>query len=244
MSGHSKWAQIKHQKGATDARRGQLFSKLTRRVTLAAKDGSDPNTNSKLRLAIDKAKEANMPWGNIERTMKKGMGELTGEVIEEILYEAYGPGGAAILVQAITDNKNRTSQEIKHILGKFGGKLAEPKSVQFLFERTGVITILLPQNKTKEDIELAAIDCGAKDIITSNPLIHIYTQPGNVETLKNHLLNQGVNVKETGIDFIPSDTLQLDETSKNRLLELFSALDNHDDVQEIYSNVKIEDENE
>src|SRR3989344_7062987 len=233
-----------NQRAAPDARRGQLFSKLTRRVTLAAKDGSDPNTNSKLRLAIDKAKEGNMPWGNIERTMKKGMGELTGEVIEEILYEAYGPGGAAILVQAITDNKNRTSQEIKHILGKFGGKLAEPKSVQFLFERTGVITVPLPQNKTKEDIELAAIDCGAKDIITSNPLIHIYTQPGNVETLKNHLLNQGVNVKETGIDFIPSDTLQLDETSKNRLLELFSALDNHDDVQEIYSNVKIEDENE
>jgi len=245
MSGHSHWHQIRHKKGAADIKKGKIFSKIARMITVAAKEkGGDPETNPKLRLAIEKAREVNMPKENIEKAIKRGTGELEGTKIEEVTYEAYGPGGIALIIETITDNKNRTISEIKHILSKFGAKLADPGSVSYLFEKKGVITLKKekPEAST-EEIELLAIENGAEDIKTRNGYLEIQTKPENLENLKQKIEENlkpesPIKIESVSLDWIAQNYLETDDKTKEQLEKLFEALDENDDVQEIYSNLK------
>ncbi len=248
MSGHSHFSSIKHKKAITDAKRGKIFSKIARQISVAAKEkGGDINANPNLRLIIEKAKEFNMPKDNIERAIKKGTGELEGEKLEEIMYEAYGPGKIAIIIIGITDNKNRALAEIKQILSKNNGKLAGKGSVKWMFERKGVITIneqqlLKPSTdikQEKEEKELQAIEAGAEDIYWDNNILNIYTKPENLEIVKKNLINKGINIKSISLDWIAKQGKELEEKQKIAAEKLFEALDENDDVQEIYSDIKL-----
>jgi YebC/PmpR family DNA-binding regulatory protein len=249
MSGHSHWASIKHQKAIADVKKGKIFSKLARIITIAAREkGADPATNAGLRLAIEKAKEFNMPKDNIERAIKKGTGELAGEKLEEVVFEAFGPGGIAIIIEGITDNKNRALGEIKQILTQNNGKLASEGSVKWLFDKKGVITIniknqiSLPagrQAKIKNDeLELIAIEAGAEDIKWENNNLNIYVTPENFEVVKNNLEAKQIKIESSAIAWVAKEEKTLDEKSKEQAEKLFEALDENEAVQEIYSNLK------
>jgi len=240
MSGHSHWAGIKHDKGIADAKRGMAFSKLARMISIAAKKGRDPSINSALRVAIEKAREINMPTENIERAIKRGTGELEGAKLEEVIFEAYGPGNTAIIIEGITDNKNRTLNEIKKILGQSSGKLAAVGSVQWLFERKGVITVSIVANQekiTKENLELKAIENGAEDINWKDDFLNIFTKTEILEKVKKSLEDQGLKIESASLDWTPKNLINIDEKNRLACQKLFEALDENEDIQEIYSNL-------
>jgi len=238
MSGHSHWSSIKHKKGAEDKKRGQIFSKLSRVISVAAKKGGDPDTNPSLRMAIEQAKKANMPQVNIERAIKRGTGEIEGEALEEFCFEAYGPAKSAIIITGITNNKNRTLNEIKKVLGQNNAKFAEEGSVKWQFENMGII-ILNPEEKDKEQVEMAAIEAGAEDIKWEESILEIYTKPEKLETVKKEIEAKGLNIESATLGWVPKEEIQVNDKEKQAIEKLFSALDNNDDVQEIYSNVKL-----
>jgi len=243
MSGHSHWHSIKYQKTAADVKKSKAFSKIAREITIAAKEGGDPEFNSRLRLAIEKAKSINMPAENIERAIKRGTGELAGAKLEPVLFEAYGPGGVAIIIEGITDNKNRTLGEIKQILSEYGGKLANEGSVKWLFERKGCLTIDLENQsvsgKTKEELELIAIEAGADDIYWQDKFLDIYTKPEELEKVKKKIEEKGIEIDSATLDWVPKEKILLNEEKKSDCQKLFEALDENDSVQEIYSNLKL-----
>jgi YebC/PmpR family DNA-binding regulatory protein len=239
MSGHSHWAGIKHKKGLADAKRSKAFSKMAKEITIAAKEGSDnPEFNSKLRLAIEKAKGLNMPAENIERAVKRGTGELEGIQLESVIFEAYGPGGIAVIIEGITDNKNRTLGEIKQILNQNGGKLVGEGSVKWLFERKGAITVN-PQGKNKEELEIAAIEAGAEDIYWHDEVLDVYTKPGELEKVKKNLEDKNIETGTTSLDWVAKEQIKLGEKDKQACQKLFEALDENDAVQEIYSTIEM-----
>ncbi len=240
MSGHSHWAGIKHEKGLADTKRGMAFSKLARMISIATKDGKDPAMNSKLRIAIEKARGMNMPTENIERAIKRGAGELEGTKLEELVFEAFGPGKAAIIIEGITDNKNRTFNEIKKILSQNGGKLATSGSVQWLFERKGVVTISLSFNQekfTKENLGLKTIEAGAEDIFWHEDFLDVYTKAEKLEEIKKNIEIQGIKVESVSLDWVPKEIISIEEKDRLACQKLFEALDENEDIQETYSNL-------
>jgi YebC/PmpR family DNA-binding regulatory protein len=241
MSGHSHWSKVKWQKGATDLRRSKAFSKMARLITIAAREGRDPTINSKLRLAIEMAKRINMSSENIERAIKRGAGEVEGTKLEPVIFEAYGPGGIAILIEGITDNKNRALNEVKQILNQNNGKLVAEGSVKWLFERKGVITIVITNDQTpapKEDLEMLTIEAGAEDIRWKDDVLDIYTKIGDLDKVKRNLENQGIKIESASLDWVAKEEITLREKERENCQKLFEALDEVESVQEIYSNLK------
>lgn len=243
MSKHSHWAGIKHKKGIADAKKGQAFSKIARMISIAVREGGgDPETNSKLRLAIENARSVNMPNENIERAIKHGTGESESAKLEEFLFEAFGPGKTAVIIEGITDNKNRTLNEIKQILNQNGAKLAATGSVKWLFERKGVITISMNANQeknTKENLELKIIEGGAENIYWHNDILDVYTKIEDLEKVKKSLEDQGIKIESASLDWVAKDMVEIEKKDKEACQKLFEALDESADVQEIYSNLKI-----
>jgi len=241
MSGHSHFAGIKHKKETTDSQRGKIFSKLTREISIAARGGTNPETNTKLRVVIEKAKSLNMPKENIERAINKGSGEAEGEQLAEVLFEAYGPGGIAILMEGITDNNKRTVNEIKQILNQNGGKFVESGSVKWLFERKGIITVSVVEENaplTREDLELKAIEAGAEDFYWHNSILDVYTKPENLETIKKSLEAAGIKTDSASLGWVPKEDVIVSEKDKEACQRLFEALDENDAITEIYSNIQ------
>ena len=239
MSGHSHFATIKHKKGLADAQRSKAFSKLAKEITIAAKAGPDPASNASLRTILEKAKALNMPSDNVERAIKKATGAGDANELQEILLEAYGPGGIALLIAGITDNKNRTLGEIKLILSKFGGKMVEGGAVQWLFERKGTITILRGE-KTKEELELIAIEAGAEDLRWQDEnTLTIFTKSIELEHVKKKLIDMPLPLEDSSLDWIAKEYVEAPENVQASTEKLFEVLDEQDDVQEIYSNLKI-----
>lgn len=242
MSGHSKWAQIKRQKASTDARRGQMFTKLGREITVAARaGGGDPEANFRLRLAIQRAREANMPLENIERAIKRATGGTDSAALEEVIYEGYGPGGAAILIEALTDNRNRAVSEIRNVFTRAGGSLGETGCVAWLFEPRGVIT-LDPEGRDSDDVALLAIDAGAEDVKTEDHSVEVYTSPGDLESVRRALEEHQVKVVSAETEMVPKTTIELDAKASEQVLRLMDKLEELDDVQRVYSNVDFSDE--
>ncbi len=239
MSGHSKWAKVKYQKAVKDPKRGKAFSKLTNLITVAAREGGDMETNPKLRLAIEKAKALGMPKDNIDRAIQRGTGEGSeGKQLEELICEAYGPAGIAILIQAITDNKNRTLAELRHLLSSYDAKMANSGSVRYMFQETGKITV--PKTSWNDNLSLKTIETGAEEIKEKDEMVEIYTSVSNLNNLKTFIENNlpGVQI-EAEIDFVAQQPVQInDEELKNKLETLFNALDENIDVEEIYSNAE------
>lgn len=242
MSGHSKWASIKHKKGAADAKRGKIFTKLIKEITVAARiGGGDPDGNPRLRTAILTAKSKNMPVDNITRAIKKGTGELEGTHYDEVTYEGYGPGGAAIFLEAMTDNKNRTVSEIRAALGKAGGNLGENGCVGWMFEQKGFITVKTDAKNEDELMELV-IDSGADDMQTVDDHYEITISVESFETVRKTLEEAGVTMDTAEITRIPQNTVTIDETKGKALLKLMDILEDHDDIQKAYSNFDIPDD--
>lgn len=239
MSGHSKWASIKHKKGALDAKRGKIFTKIIKEITVAAKmGGGDPEANPRLRTAILKAKAENMPKDNIERAIKKGTGELEGVSYFEITYEAYGPGGVAILIDTLTDNKNRTAADVRSILTKHGGNLGEAGCVSYLFKRKGIITF--DSAKYGEDALLsAALDAGAEDVSTEGDVIEVITEPDDFIHVTESLNKAGFAQLSAEVAMIPNVTVSLENEKTAKALRLIERLDDHDDVQSVATNLDI-----
>ncbi|SDI93016.1 YebC/PmpR family DNA-binding transcriptional regulator [Salimicrobium halophilum] len=242
MAGHSKWSNIKHRKGAQDAKRGKLFQKLARQIFVAAKQGDpDPEMNPDLRLAIEKARSNNMPKDNIDRAVKKATGDLEGESYEEIVYEGYGPGGVAVMVNVLTDNKNRTAPEVRHAFSKHGGNLGENGCVSFMFDRKGFITIDRSQTEVEEDdIMLEAIEAGADELETTDDFFEIYTEPENFQDVKKALGEYPLQTAE--VTMIPQTYTPLDEEGVEKMLKLIDMLEDNDDVQDIYHNLDADQE--
>lgn len=240
MAGHSKWKQIKHRKAAADAKRGQLFSKLIKEITIAARQGGgDPSGNPRLRTAIEAAKAANMPWENIERAIKKGTGELEGVTYEEAVYEGYGPGGAAIMIQVTTDNLNRTVAELRHLFSRYGGNLGAPNSVAWLFEKKG--QIYLDADRYEEDVALeAALEAGAEDLTRDGDQFVITTDPSSLHTVLDALRAQGIEPRQAEIAMKPKSSVTVQGAEAERLLKLMDALEEHDDVSNVFSNFDID----
>lgn len=239
MSGHSKWASIKHKKAIVDSRRGAHFSKLTRAITVAARDGGgDPVGNPALDLAIRKAKEASMPKDNIERAIAKGTGEGgEAEAIEAVLYEGYGPGGVAVLVEALTDNRNRTSAEVRHAFSKNGGNLGEPGSVAYLFDKKGVIAI--DAERYSEDELMTAVEAGAEDVITDEGVFEVITEPSDFATVRSALADAGVEMESADLVYRPSSVVPVEEEQAGKLMRLIDALEDADDVSAVHANFDV-----
>jgi len=241
MSGHSKWAQIKRQKGVADARRGQLFTKLTREIIAAVRQGgSNPEANYRLRLAIQKARDNNMPLDNIERAIKRGSGELEGAILVEMTLEGYGPGGTAILVQALSDNRNRTLQEVRNIFSRHGGSLGESGCVGWLFESRGLITVGT-NNLDVEDLVLQAIDAGAEDIKVENSYVEIYTKPEELEMVRRALEQRKLPIASAELSMVPKTIVELEEKPALQTLKLLDKLEELDEVQHVASNADFSD---
>lgn len=239
MSGHSKWHSIKHKKGAADAKRGKIFTKMAAEIAIAAQGGADPAMNFKLRLAIQKAKAANVPASNIERAIAKGSGQAGGAKLEELVYEGYGPAGVAIMVKALSDNRNRTGPEVKSAFTKHGGTMGGQGSVAYLFEQKGVI--ICKEGSDKDELSLMAIEAGADDIDDSGEQLIIYTQPNKLEAVRDALGEN--NVESAEVKQEPSQTVVVDDESKAKtILNLMEALDDLDDVVEVTSNFDIPEE--
>jgi YebC/PmpR family DNA-binding regulatory protein len=239
MSGHSKWATTKHKKAVVDARRGQAFTRASREITIAAKEGGgDPASNFRLRLAVARAREINMPADRIEAAIKRGTGELKGEVLEELRYEGYGPAGVAIMVDAVTDNRNRTSQALKHIFSKYGGNLAESNAVAWLFERKGVITADAG-GRDPDEIGLAVIEAGAEDIQVEGSSIEVTTAPSDFEAVRQAVESLGVGIENAELTMQPKQTVEVDEERATGVLRLLESLEEDDDVQQVYANFDI-----
>lgn len=242
MSGHSKWASIKHKKGAADAKRGQLFTKLIKEITAAAKaGGGDPDANPRLRLGIAKAKEANMPKDNIEKAIKRGTGELPGIVYEEILYEGYAPGGVAVLVETLTDNKNRTSAEVRNLFTRNGGNLAGSGSVARLFQKKGYL-LIDAKSVAEERLLEVVLGSGAEDLKTEGANFEVITLPKDFEAVKQALAKAGIQVLSAELTTLPASTVPVnDEATAKKILALMEGLEEHDDVSHAYANFDIPD---
>lgn len=240
MAGHSKWAQIKRQKSMMDVRRGQLFTKLGREITVAARQGvPDPEVNVRLRLAIQRAREHNMPQETIERAIKRATGAAEeGGQFEEIMYEGYGPGGAAILVEAMTDNRNRTAAEVRNVFNRHGGTLGEAGSVAWMFKPRGLITIPL-NGGDGEEITLQAIDAGADDVQEDDGVLEVYTEPAALDEVRRTLEQQGVKVNSAELTYVPISTITLDDTKALQVMRLIERLEELDDVQKVHTNLEI-----
>jgi len=242
MSGHSKWHSIKHKKGAVDAKRGKLFTKIIREITVAARQGGgDPDANSRLRTVIAKAKEANMPKDNIEKAIKKGIGELEGVSFEEITYEGYGPNGVAVMIDTLTDNRNRTTAEIRNILTKSGGNLGENGCVSWIFEKKGVMTISTDKADENTVMEIA-LEAGAEDVRRDGDFWEVTTQPEDFEVVRDSFSERGIELVMNDIIRVPSTSVKLDEKSAGRILHLMEKLDDVDDVQNVAANFDIPDD--
>jgi YebC/PmpR family DNA-binding regulatory protein len=242
MSGHSKWASIRHKKGAVDAKRGKIFSKLIKEITVAARlGGGDPEGNPRLRVAIQAAKAQNMPKDNIARAIKKGTGELAGTSYEEYNYEAYGPGGVALMMNCLTDNRNRTIADIKHIFERHGGNLGEPGCVSWMFEKRGLV--VFEKNSVEEEKLLdLALEAGAQDIKESETQFEVLTDPADFESIKKVFDNEGLSYSLAEISMIPQNTVKLEGRDAERVLSLLEALEENDDVSQVYANFDIPDE--
>lgn len=238
MSGHSKWSQIKRQKGAADVKRGASFSKLANAIIVAAKSGGDPNANFSLKMAVEKAKAENMPKENIKRAIKRGTGEFGGAVIEETLYEIIGPQDIGIICEAATDNKNRTTSEIKNTVSKFGAKLANSGAVTYQFSKMGKI-LIDDTGKDKEKLELAIIDAGAEDFAEIDDILAVYTKPNELEKMKKTLEEQGLIIKEAGHTFEPKNMVQINQADADQVIKLIKSLDNLNDVTAVYANFNL-----
>ena len=237
MAGHSKWKQIKRQKAVNDGRRGAQFTKLGREITMAAKQGGgDPNGNSRLRLALLKAKEGNMPSDIIERAIKKAVGGDDSASLDEVVYEGYGPGGTAVMVEAVTDNRNRTVAEIRNAFGKGGGSMGESGSVGWMFSTRGVISLTLDAKADPDEIALLAIDAGAEDFTTEEESLSVYTKPEDLEAVRNALEEAGFASDSADVERVPSTTVQLEEKEALQTLRMLERLEDLDDVQRVFSN--------
>ncbi|MDP6605040.1 MAG: YebC/PmpR family DNA-binding transcriptional regulator [Dehalococcoidia bacterium] len=242
MSGHSKWSSIKHKKAATDAKRGQLFTKLAREVAMAAREGGgDPDMNSRLRLAIQRAKDSNMPNDNIDRAVQRGAGGGGGEALSEITYEGYGPGGTAVLVEAVTDNKNRTVAEVRNVFTRAGGNLAEAGAVAWQFETRGVIAVdAEPQDV--DEVQLAAIEAGALDVSADDDVVEVITERETLEAVRRALDGGGIAVERAELAQLPKNVIELDESTAIQALRLLERLDELDDVARVFSNADFPEE--
>ena len=237
MSKHSKWAKIKRQKGVADVKKGNVFTKLGHAIAIAARAGADPEANFKLRLTIDKARTQNMPNDTIERAIARGSGKADGQMIEEMLYEGFGPGGIAVMVEATTDNKNRTVNDLKRVLQDSGGRLGGPNSVARLFERKGIITI--PKTMLAAGVELALIDAGAEDITTNDEMV-ITTVPQTLEALRQACIKNQLEPTDVALEWIPKEYAPISDDKKESIKKFFENLDALDDVQEWYTNFDLE----
>jgi YebC/PmpR family DNA-binding regulatory protein len=239
MSGHSKWAGIKHKKAVVDARRGQVFTRAAREVTIAAREGGgDPERNFRLRLAVQKAREANMPADRIQAAIDRGTGAAKGEALEELRYEGYGPAGVAIMVDAVTDNRNRTAPAIRHVFSKNGGNLSEANSVSWMFERKGVITARA-DGQDPEEVGLAAIEAGADDVQVVGDTLEITAEPATFEAVRQAVEQLGVSIENAELTMQPKQTVAVDEEKAAAVLRLLEALEEEDDVQQVYANFDI-----
>ena len=242
MSGHSKWASIKHKKGAADAKKGALYTKIIKEITMAARNGGgSPDMNPALRTAMAKAKEANMPSDNVKNAIKRGTGELPGVIYETINYEAYGQGGVAIMIQTLTDNKNRTTAEVRNILSKKGGNMAGAGSVAWMFNMKGYIVV--DKSAAAEDLLMdAALEAGAQDIKTQEKVYEVFSAPADFEKVKQALQEKGINFQSAEVTMIPTSTVKVVGSDARQVLGLVEALEEQDDVQEVYANFDIPDE--
>lgn len=241
MSGHSKWSSIKHQKGVTDARRGQLFTKLTREIIAAVRQGgSNPESNFRLRFAVQRARDNNMPLDNIERAIKRGSGELEGATMVEMTLEGYGPGGTAILVQALSDNRNRTLQDVRNIFTRNGCSLGESGCVAWLFEYRGLITVPI-NDLDPEELVLQAIDAGAEDVKIENDYVEIYTKPEETQMVRETLEKQKLSITSAELSMVPKTIVELEEKPALQTLKLLDKLEEVDEVQQVSSNADFSD---
>jgi YebC/PmpR family DNA-binding regulatory protein len=241
MSGHSKWSTIKRKKGKTDQERGRIFTRLTKELTIAARHGGgDIEGNPRLRSAVDAAKKANMPSDNIKRAIQKGTGELPGVSYEEASYEGYGPGGVAVYLETLSDNKNRTVAEIRHMFSKHNGNLGENGSVSWMFQRVGQITV--PRDRTDEDaLMMMALDAGASDVFADDGGFLVTTEFNRLYDVKAELEKGGVEVSEASVAMVPQNTIKIEGKSAEQMLRLMEALEDHDDVQNVYANFDIDE---
>ncbi len=242
MSGHSKWSTIKRKKGAADAKRGKMFTKLIKEITIAAREaGGDPGANPRLRLAIDNAKAANMPADNIERAIKKATGELEGVTFHEFTYEGYGPSGVAVMVEVATDNKNRTVAAVRHLFSKYNGSLGENGSVAWMFDRKGVIT-LPTQDKTEDDIMDIVLEAGAEDLQTEDEFFEIQTDLESFDPVRKALLSKELQVENASLHWIAKNVVKINGEDAEKVIKLIDALEENDDVQNVFSNADFDEE--
>ncbi len=242
MSGHSKWATIKHQKGAKDKARGKLFAKILRQVEVAAREGGgDPETNATLRTMYQKARDASVPSDTIERAIKRGTGDLEGVIYESITYEGYAPGGVAVLVEVLTDNRNRTGSEVRATFSKLGGSMAEPGAVAWQFERKG--SVLVDRKADEDELMLAALDAGAEDLADDGEAWRVTTSPTELHKVRTAVEEAGMKIESADLQLIPTTVINLDSAeSAKKVLRLIDTLDEHDDVQNVFANFDISDE--
>jgi len=241
MAGHSKWANIKHRKGAQDAKRGKIFTKLIKEITVAAKiGGGDLEANARLRLAVDKAKQANMPKDNIERAIKKGIGDLDGVIYEEGTFEGYGPGGVAVIVEFMTDNRTRTVADVRHAFTKYGGSLGVSGSVAFMFDRKG--QIVFEEGSDFEKIFEVALEAGAEDVKEQDGVIEVVTAPNDFETVRNALEERGLAFQSAEVTMIPQNMSPVTGKQAESLMKMIDMLEDNDDVQNVHANFDISDE--
>ena len=239
MAGHSKWANIKHRKGRQDAARGKLFAKLCRAVEAAARQGGgDASANAVLANAIDKARSASVPKDNIDRAVKRGTGEIEGENLDEMFYEGYAPGGVALLVQILTDNRNRAASDVRSTFTRNGGNLGEPGSVAYLFDQKGYIVV----QGDEDEVMMAALEAGAEDVRVSGEQFEVISAPSDLGAVREALTTAGLEPESAGVTQLPSTTIELNERNANQVLRLVDALDDLDDVQEVYGNFDIPDD--
>ncbi len=243
MSGHSKWSQIKRQKGAADVKRGNLFTKMTREIMVAAKEGGgNPDANFRLRLAMDRARAVNMPKDSIQRAIERATGGGEGAQLESVVYEGYAPGGVSVMAEVTTDNRNRTASEIRTVFTRHSGKLGESGSVQWLFEQKGVIEVDVPAGRTADDIELAAIDAGAEDVQAEKELVTIYTAPRDFERVKKGLEASGIKTASAELSMRPTSTVRVEGETAQKVLRLVEALEELDDVHAVHANFDVPEE--
>jgi len=242
MSGHSKWSTIKRKKGAIDAKRGKIFTRLIKEITVAARaGGGDPEGNPRLRTAVATAKTENMPKDNIARAIKKGTGEIAGEIYDEIMYEGYGPGGVAVLVECMTDNRNRTVADVRHFFAKSNGNLGESGCVSWMFEKKGLI-LIDKKNTTEEKLMDLALEAGAEDVVEEETEFQVHTSPEDFDAVRAALEESGLSFLDASVSMIPKNTIEVtDEKNAKALLKLMENLEEHEDVQNIYSNFDIDD---
>ncbi len=239
MAGHSHWASIKHKKGATDAKKGKAFSKISRMITVAARKGGEPDMNPKLQLALDKARAVNMPKDNVERAIQKGTGDSAGDTeLFECLYEGYGPHGVALMVEILTDNKNRTAPEIRKVFERFGGNLGEAGCVSWMFEKKGLI-IVNSNNMNEDDLMMLALDAGADDLIKTGDVFQVTCPQSDLNKVRKAIEGKNIKVETAEVSWISKNNIDLEDETGRKVLRLMDALEEHDDVQNVYSNFNL-----